>query len=537
MLVAAVVAVVALTGLPNNDGRIDRALMPDITEQPAVGNPIDSRDVLDGDFQITKFSLFGLLDHDTGLVLGYTYSDGRWSDSYDATYAAGRQEGERHVAIGAPEGAYDKLCFGDFSHGYTEGGVDYYSEVWCDGYRDGYEGTADRLLEMLSGASAALAAFDFETGETKWQLNLLEAADIDAEDWLSILLDWTEASQDIFSGLVGEPMAVPDGRGNALVVIGGHIMTVDGGGTVVSTAEFDGSYVECSQGFVVITTRGGADVEAYRTTDLETELWSADAPDTALRMGGPVVVHEPSSTFWAPTADGFVDVPTGEGIGFGDDLDKANYYAVPLRPDLVVLRGDLGKDRLARIDPKNGEEMWRANNVSPYLPQMTSDYILLEDNSGGGTARIIAIDIADGEEAWVANTGAIAAVSEDRVLSKVDQEGKHELVAFNATKGTELYRVKIDEFANPQMGRRVLYHTPDMVSGAVDGVTRVQAVSLQDGKVLWEVSADGMPPYSVGLLYGGQGRAWLLSPDSSDGGQSASVFSAATWEMMVPLRQ
>ncbi|MDR1119096.1 MAG: PQQ-binding-like beta-propeller repeat protein, partial [Bifidobacteriaceae bacterium] len=442
-------------------------LAPDIEGPATLGPALDSRDVLEGVFRHSFFA--EPLDGDTGLAVGYDVFP-EWA--FSSTIVIGRgMEGEIVVD---PE----------------TGGVE----------------TVFEAPEGLSGSRAAVAGFDLDTGERKWQVDLRAAAgeSSEAEVWYAA--------------------AWPDGLGNAVAEV--HVgptedrvlLAIDGQtGEVFSQGEFLASPTACFMGIQLTEDNGGPvpRVAAYRVDNLGSPLWTAESGGRA------PLAHTASGTFWVSTADGYVEAATGRRVGFDEPGGHTFYRLRAGGKDLVLLGREMN-GRVIRVDPATGAELWATEMPEYQMDEWTvAAPAVVQQFQENGVPGLVAVDIQTGAELW-SGDGLMQPIplngdplpAESAILVR---QSDGSLAGVDVRDGSVLAQLgDLGDCAVADQGPTVVY-----LACGRSGPVRYRALSLvRDGDPLWEVRPEGAAALAEASLRSAYGRMWV---DVAVNGEDPSV--------------
>ncbi|MDR1394326.1 MAG: PQQ-binding-like beta-propeller repeat protein [Bifidobacteriaceae bacterium] len=464
-------AVWLVTSRDQDDFRPNR-LGPDLVKAPVIGPEISSRTVLKGSFDVTEFSS-SLIGHDTGLALGYTR----------CTETSGFE---------------------------------------CDRWSEEFD---DR-------GAAAVAAFDIDSGEQLWQLDLLLVAGVTEDLGLySVTVD-------------------ADGLGNVVAYIEWlpdteMIVVIDQDGSVVSWRSGDFELLGWHNGIVVLqigdTIGGGSFIAAYQQDDLDQILWQVVYGVAGMDVAS-TLFHEPSGTFWAPTRTGFIDVNTGFTAGFGRTGDSHEYQFVPTESGPVLLQFGIldGQDVVRRIDIETRKPLWTFR-----VPEGFDEHVLFTldalaiNTFATDESFIYGVDYETGELLWtldkesrlVENYPALHyGVAGHTFLIVEDYLGTNQ-TAISAKDGQKLFTLSCADTCDSSFTSLNVAYLIDLNEDSPDWLA---GVSLEDGSELWRVEVD-LPVhsgrYSIGLEFG-HGRTWLSERILEETMSDSIVFSHEIWRLI-----
>ncbi|MDR1825805.1 MAG: PQQ-like beta-propeller repeat protein [Bifidobacteriaceae bacterium] len=482
---------------------INHYAAPDFKDKPGLGDEIVAADLLEGDFYAVYFDRFA----DAGHMLVIGDPDPAWLNSgepgwfigYDEEYARGYQDGEAYLQ------AYEEwwVCYDDNC---PESPIlnDYYRETagigsFNYGYGDGWSDASDGVGYGYTKAEApdgfevtsAIGLADLDTGQLDWQLDLVEATGFGMPQ-----VNTTRSSG---GGITAVQVSDLVDKGQSTT-----ILAINLAGEVVGTRD-NGTVVYATGDYFLI--KDGDDLSAVKASDIETDLWTAEA-SSRLGYGSSSssqsqVLMVDDDTTYVLVDDGFVDLETGEEIGWGEDAGDGAYYMVP--GDGIVLRcqvGDNSKCDLMRIDAKTGQDKWdsEVEDAASATGALADGKLIL---AAGREA--VAVDPETGEEQWSAEIGSINVVytlSREKVLAVSRWDGETATFWALETSNGEVATMLLDTPAyDGCMGTDVFY--------SLDG-DQLVAYDLtgQSTQALWQLDLE-LGSDDSGYVLPRSGRLWL----------------------------
>jgi hypothetical protein len=425
----------------------------------------------------SNLRLLDFVDDATVLVKSepeYSGEESSWYQGYDQDYASGESDRAEY------EEAYEYWWECD-SCDYPDED-DYMRDDYDDygGYWDGWNGQTPAEEPVIDDSATILAAVDLRSPDkAKWTLNLNEALSLPDERLT-------------FEYYIGDNYS--DGQGNLIIPVCADDSDSDecywvgvdySSGKLLSSREYGGSssseYVTTVAQGVALITAWDSDSEdasqaAYKLTDLETQLWEADCPQTSCG------VIESDGSVWVLTEDGAVDLVTGKDVGFKRSLDD-NEWAFGLAGSIFVVEADddSGEASLMRVS-KDGEDAWDKSINLSALPVIDGGTLYFLDEE-----RLVAVDLKSGERDWRTSIGD---VSDDNlcvagnggiVVEGYQSDGSYGSSTLTIVEPKEGEKVKDDlDGSLLACGGKMVY--------AWDDDDRLVAYSTADGDKLWSLN-------------------------------------------------
>jgi hypothetical protein len=397
-----------------------------------------------------------------------------------------------------------------------------------DGQRQELLWLDDRTV--LAWAGVEVAAIDLVTGQTKWQLNLLdEIGTGDSQYQRSEDVYATGTGGAAFSVLLEPNGPDPDRKW--------CFIQVDSGGAV--EAVWQDSWIEyAAHGLIILGFGLDQDApDAILAIDASAPneiLWEA-AP-TGLAKTEAYLVSD--DAFYVATVDGYIDALTGQLLPFGADaVDGQQTYS--LTPDGTVIQSrQLHQTSLqmSAIDPKTGQTLWVSSATTAAIQPTTwpgSPYLATPSANTGtsATAEWLLFDPQTGAETGTVALTTPAGTFEGLLIGY--QDGQAEFAAWTAGEVTPVWSVKPCADGEPSWSTiqgSVLYVicSLDQQNWALVGLDLTAS-----GTVLWSLPlpSNALPQASADStrsLQARAGRQYLLTAQNdlsaSDPGQPADIL-------------
>jgi hypothetical protein len=320
------------------------------------------------------------------------------------------------------------------------------------------------LAEDSSQAAGAVVAFDLDSREPIWQVNIDKTLVDGSTD--TILGDVTRADD---RTITVHCISFDDGE------IQYPAITLDTSGAVLSkTADLGGEPWGAHRGVLLVWNDqpGAEHLAAYRAEDLSLPVWQADTGPDVLNTSA---YNDWTSSWWiAPDSD-VIDVYTGEPTGLSGDWG----YWLANGPVDLALHWEDNDGPVRLVDPETGEPMWDSSApvaTGRVTNEVRGQTLLVGPPYSERSAHVWARDVQTGRVLWT-GVGRIAAIRGHTALIGRGPT----LTARQIRSGRELARTRLpEEYSVLGAGAEVFYIQ------AWQGERRVLTAFAIDGlKKLW----------------------------------------------------
>jgi hypothetical protein len=338
---------------PKPQGAEDLNRAPDLLELPALGPAITLDGLVAGNFDQTGF--LDLVDGEIGFAYGLPAEHGLWYEGY----AEERAQGEADAARLDQANQEYNSCLDQGEPPQDQSGcaspeaADYQaypgSEPGHQAYWDGFWGGVPTATPENSPDSlAAIAAFDLDSGEPLWQLDL-EA----------------ELGLERRNGHVAPTVLAIGSQAFAVVASqtwdsGGQqvLATTDRSGKILARQVHRGpAWTATAAGDRVIWETVGEMIAAYTVEDLATPVWQHAQTEA---LAAYQTFNDTTGAHLILTETGLVDAISGQRLPFGQDSGEGSgvWYQFAHGGQDALFRIDQTRQTLTRVDLASGEALW-----------------------------------------------------------------------------------------------------------------------------------------------------------------------------------